>query len=56
MVARVENKYQIEYYTLDDAEVAQKMYNRNKKRFETQKKNQKIKQKKLIQIIILNIN
>lgn len=38
MVARVENKYQIEYYTLDDAEVAQKMYNRNKKRFETQKK------------------
>lgn len=37
MVARVENKYQIEYYTLDDAEVAQKMYNRNKKRFETQK-------------------
>lgn len=37
MVARVENKYQIEYYTLDDKEVAQKMYDRNKKRFESQK-------------------
>lgn len=38
LVARVKNKYQVEYYTLDDSEVAQKMYDRNKKRFESQKK------------------
>ena len=37
LVARVKNKYQVEYYTLDDSEVAQKMYDRNKKRFESQK-------------------
>lgn len=37
MVARVKNKYQIEYYTLEDAEFAKKMYDKNKKNFESQK-------------------
>ncbi len=34
IVAAVENQYQVEFYTLKDSKTAQKMYDRNKKRFE----------------------
>lgn len=34
IVAAVENQYQVEFYTLEDSKTAQKMYDRNKKRFE----------------------
>lgn len=35
LIAMVKNKYQIEYYTLESNEIAQKMYDRNKERFES---------------------
>lgn len=37
IVASVKTDYQIEYYVLDDKETAQKMYARNKNRFENVK-------------------
>lgn len=37
IVASVKTDYQIEYYVLDDNEIAQKMYTRNKNRFENVK-------------------